>query len=598
MLRRTCFLFKNKHLIGLNGGEILKQKLIEYKTSYVFGYSGGCNLSILNSFYKSEYPKFINTCTEQGAGFMAIGYSKSSYQPGVAITTSGPGMTNIITNLYDAYTDHIPLIVFSGQVSINQIGTNAFQEAPACNLAKSVTKWSYQVRDINEFADIIDKAYEITLSGKPGPVFIDLPKDVMIKTMTCEKQIITEHKIKTKKYIPDNELLEASELINKSKNPIIFVGQGAKKCYKLVRYLALKNGIPVTSTLHGLGIFNETHPQSLKMVGMHGSAAANYAMMRADLIIGIGARFDDRTTGNPESYARCAYNAHQINQGGIININIEQLKTIKPHFNYGYDAQQFLSLLLSKIKINQRTEWNQVISHLKQTHAFPYCKESDNLKVQDVLIQLNNYLETKKINYKIATGVGNHQQFTTMYIRFTKPNQIITSGSSGTMGVCLPFLIGCYYADKIKIKNKNKNKNILIGVDGDGSFNMSYTELQHVAQYNIPIKLFIMNDKKLQMVATWQSLFYNNQMIATDSYNPDYKKICEAWNIRYVKITTEQDLNSALKLLTLNVPIIFDCHVKPTYCLPLVAPGKALDDMILYQEQLKTQNFDQINTPG
>lgn len=593
MLRRSFQLLNNR-FIGMTGGDVIREKLSEYKIGHVFGYCGGCNLPILNGFYGSDYPKFMGACTELGAGFMATGYAKTKNIPGVAITTSGPGMTNALTALYDANADHVPLIVLSGQVTTSALGTDAFQEAPAINMAKPVTKWVHQLQDINHLPSVMDHAYKIAMNDVKGAVFIDLPKDLMVKTVTGPYDIDTEYKYKyvtTNNFVLDSDIDKVAELIKKAKRPIIFAGQGAKHCYKLVRIIAQRANIPVTTSLHGLGIFDENHQYSLKMVGMHGSAAANFALQEADLIIGIGVRFDDRTIGTIGTYAPKAHEAYNRNEGGIISINLDRLKTIKPHFDFNYDCKKFLGLLYHKIVPQNRDEWINHIVKLKQDNPFRYKYEDNVIKTQDVLIALNKKLSGKE--FIVSTGVGNHQQFASMYITFNKPNRFLTSGSAGTMGVCLPYLVGSYYAYR-----DSKHTPLLIGIDGDGSFNMTMNELQHIARYNVPVKIFIMNDKQLQMVATWQDLFFDGRIIATDSYNPNYSMLGNAWGIRVVKIRNRKELKDALKLITSPEPIIFDCQVTSTYCLPLVAPGKALDDMILYQDDLLNTNFDKVNAPA
>ncbi len=592
---RTTFRILNKHLIGMNGGDVVREKLREYKIDHVFGYCGGCNLPLLNAFYGINNPMFMGTCTEAGAGFMATGYAKARNTPGVAVTTSGPGMTNALTALYDANADHVPLIVLSGQVTTSAIGSDAFQEVPAIDIARPVTKWVHQLTDINHLPLVMDYAYHVAMNDVKGAVFIDLPKDLMIKTVTEPIELCEQDRPSLKhckqRYVDDIDVENVAELIRVAKKPIIFVGQGAKNCYNLVRIIALRAGIPVVSSLHGLGIFDESHPQSLKMVGMHGSAAANYAVQEADLIIGIGARFDDRTVGTVKTYAPKAHEAFTNKRGGIVNINLQTLKTVTPHYQFTYDCTKFLGLLRHNICYQPRTEWLGRIAQLKEDNMLSCPDARDGLKVQNVLFELNKKLSGK--DFVVSTGVGNHQMYASMYITFDKPNRFLTSGSAGTMGVCLPYLIGSHYAYKSESKNP-----ILIGIDGDGSFNMTMNELQHIAKHNIPVKLFIMNDRRLQMVATWQDLFFDKRRIVTDSYNPDYSLLGAAWGIRVVKITNLRELTEALRLITSAEPVIFDCHVKSTYCLPLVAPGKALDDMILDKKGLLTTGYNKADAPA
>lgn len=618
---------KNKPHVS-SVADIICNKLTEQKVQHVFGYSGGCNLPLLNSFYHSKELKFHATCTEQGAGMMAIGHAKYTNSMGVVVTTSGPGMTNCVTALYDAYSDHVPLLVLSGQVNTTSIGTGAFQEAPSVVIAKPITKWAYQVTNANDIEHVMNAAHCIAMNEPRGPVFIDLPKDIQTQCVVSNalnnimnrKNLFENKQLKFKQYWINNPYfykfnihqlkIDAKILLNLIKNNkkvVLFVGQGAKNAVEYIRKIAVRLKLPVCTTLHGLGIFDETHYQSLKMIGMHGSPAANYAIQTADLIVGIGARFDDRTIGTIKSYAPNAINSFNTNQGGgIVSININDINTIHPHYQFKYNVSYFLKIVWDEIlkdndfsQVNNTTnkqitykqtknDWLLHINELKNANKFNY-ESSGQLKAQDVLIKLNKLIQNKK--FVITTGVGNHQMFVSMYINFRNPNCILTSGSSGTMGVCVPYLIGASYT--------NKNA-MLIGIDGDGSFNMSYNELQNIQKYKIPIKLFIMNDGHLQMVRTWQHKFFKGNEIATKSYNPDYSKIAEAWGISYIRIESKTDLENIdlqYKLST-NEPIIFDCKIESTYCLPLVAPGKPLHEMILFEQEKSQQHFDAKDCPG
>lgn len=611
-----------KNTSSMSVTDVICNKLIDQKVQHVFGYSGGCNLPLLNSFYHSNKLKFHATCTEQGAGMMATGHAKYTNSIGVVVTTSGPGMTNCATALYDAYSDHVPLLVLSGQVNTTSIGTGAFQEAPAVAIAKPITKWAHQVTNANDIENVMNKAFYIAMNEPRGPVFIDLPKDIQTKNVALNTSHDKIAFSNNKQYwINDpcfyklnidqirNDARKLLFLIKNNKKVVLFVGQGAKNAVEYVRKIAVRLKLPVCTTLHGLGIFDETHYQSLKMIGMHGSPAANHAIQTSDLIVGIGARFDDRTIGTIKSYAPNAINSFDTNQGGgIVSINVNDIDTIYPHYQFKYNVSHFLKIVWDEIlkdndfsQINNaatnkqitykqtKNKWLLHVNKLKETNKFNY-DTSGKLKAQDVLIKINKLIQNKK--FVITTGVGNHQMFVSMYINFRNANCILTSGSSGTMGVCVPYLIGASHA--------NKNA-ILIGIDGDGSFNMTYNELQNIQKYKIPIKLFIMNDGNLQMVRTWQHKFFDKKEIATKSHNPDYSKIAEAWNIKYIQIKSKTDLENIdlqHKLLT-NEPIIFDCKIESTYCLPLVAPGKPLHEMILFEhEKLQQQNFDAKDCPG
>lgn len=584
---------------GMTGGQIINHKLKQYGVNTVFGYSGGAILPFLDSFHNDKI-KFIANSDEQCCGHSAEGYAKATGKTGIIVATSGPGTTNLITPLQDALGDGIPLIAFTGQVATEFIGTDAFQECPAIKLTEPCTKWNHQITDVNTIPTIIDLAFYWAQHGRPGPIHIDLPKDI---TMTKVKNDLVDLRIgenmpynwdvninKLKEnlcnydfnennfidIVADNKIINLNDdyridvstlayFINHSSKPVIFAGKGCNKYSHLLRKFATKANIPVTTSLHGLGCFDEDHKLSLKMVGMHGSYVANNSIQNADLIIGIGVRFDDRTVGNAKKYAPDAR---------IIAINIED-KHMGLTCNIDHliqkDVGKALLELNDYVRYKKRNKWLRKIDIWRRKYPFKIQNAKNNkIKDQNVLKMINKY---KKNNTIITTGVGNHQMFTAQHITWKLPNKIITSGSLGTMGAGLPFAIGA------KIGKPNYD---VICIDGDASFNMTNNDLRTIMEYDIPVKIAIMNNSRQQMVHVWQTLFFDKKYIATSQKNPDYNKLAEAYNIKSLYCDNMDTLEDTIKeFIRYPGPVLCNFITVPDICLPLVAPGKALNEMVL-----------------
>tara|TARA_Y100001958_G_scaffold159842_1_gene163653 strand:- start:2491 stop:4239 length:1749 start_codon:yes stop_codon:yes gene_type:complete len=564
--------------------------LLKKNLYYVFGYSGGAILPILNEFHNSKI-KFIKNATEQCSGFAAEGYSKSinKKNPGIIITTSGPGLTNIITPLQDAYNDGIPLIAISGQVPTEAIGTNAFQECNAIKLTNSCTKWNKQVKEDDNVENVLNLAYNIAMSDRKGPVHIDIPKDIMNKVINDENTTI---RVKRDYNISNKLFNTIIDKINKSERPLIIAGQGCNDCSFELTHFVTSNLIPITTTLHGVGCFDETNYLSLEWLGMHGNPAANYAVQKADLIIALGTRFDDRTTGNLRKYALNA-----INNQGIIHIDSssEQISNVRKLFDKYYntsniytsvfsDCKFFLNKINNVILDRTNKEWIDEIKKLKQNNEYYYNEKQYILKGPDVIKSINNYLDKYdlKKNTFITTGVGNHQMWTTQYIKWKYPNKLITSGSLGTMGVGVPFAIGSKYG--------NINSNVIV-IDGDSSFNMTSNELQTILENKLPIKIFILNDSRQQMVYIWQKLFHNNNIIATENTNPHYDFLGLSYGLDTVVCNNKTSVDSCVqKIMLNNGPVLGIFNIEPEMCYPLVSPGKALDEMIISENDIDKIN--------
>ena len=554
------------------GAEIVVNVLKQKNVSHVFGYSGGAILPVLNEFYNSNI-RFIMNRTEQCAGHAAQGFAKASGKMGVVITTSGPGLTNISTAALDAKNDNVPMLILSGQVPTTALGTKAFQEADY-RILKEVTKEQYQITDSNEIEVIMNKAIEKANEGKKGPVHVDLPKDIMMKDVIEEEQYIYTANKNIKKDIDKDNLDKVINLIHNSKKPIVIAGHGTVDCHYTVREFIHRSKIPITTTIHAVGVFNENHYLSLHMLGMHGSAYANIAVQEADLILAVGSRFCDRTTGNLNGFAPNAKN--------IVHFNIDDVefdRVVKSDYHIKGDCYDSLEYLCDKVDIDiNRDKWHKRIKELKNRFPFTYkLNNPEQLKTQNVIKIISNKTQHLK-NLIITTGVGNHQMMACQFYRWQYPRSLLTSGSLGTMGVGIPYAIGAQIA---------KPKSRVFVIDGDGSFNMTSTDLGTIAELHLPIKIFIMNDGRQQMVHTWQKLFFNERFIATTNKNPDYVKLAESYGIKAFKITNIYEMNKAISLAINDVdnPILFDCRVQPDICLPLVAPGKNLDDMILNDDQ-------------
>lgn len=566
----------------LNGSEIVVKQLLKYNISHVFGYSGGSIISVFNEMKKNNINFYINS-HEQYCGYSATGYAKSSNKIGVCICTSGPSITNMITPILDANNDSTPLLVISGQVQKNLLNTGAFQESPATELTSNVTKWSHMVKNINELEFIIDKSFEIATSGRPGSVHIDIPKCIL-----SEKTIYEINYIKNK-----NDKLQLSvkldEIIKYCERPILLVGNGCKKYSELVTKIANKNCIPVTTTLHGVGIIDENEWLSLKFLGMHGSYKANIAIEQADCIIGIGVRFDDRIIGNPKLFAPNAHKASQNGYGGIINCNINKTdfnKTTITHHNICCDAGEFLKKLDSlNLCVNNKTlEKRRIwVSYIKKIDWNFSYKKTSKLKTQDIIYSINKYIPKDTF---ITTGVGNHQMMTAQFINWRSP-KFITSGSLGVMGVGLPYAIGACVA--------NPN-NMVIDIDGDSSFNQTLSELTTVAKYKLPIKIAIMNDGFQSMVRTWEQLFFNKDSIATEcNGNPDYDKLGCAYGIKSLTCDNHDELDEKIKMfIDYDGPIICNFKVSGDKCFPLIPPGKTVNDTLFSDTDLSNNSNDYI----
>jgi acetolactate synthase-1/2/3 large subunit len=553
--------------IGKTGSQILIQMLAEHGVTDIFGYPGGAILPTFDTLYDAGL-NFVLVRHEQGAGHMADGYARATGKPGICIVTSGPGATNTVTPLATAYMDSIPIIVFSGQVRTYMIGNDAFQEADVTGIVRPVTKRAYLVKDVRDLPRIINEAFLIATTGRPGPVLVDLPVDV-----TTNK---VETAIDDTPYLPgyrprvlghSKMTKAAADMINASKRPVLYVGGGAllANAWKEVRQLADKGNIPCTTTLLGMGAFDELNPRSLHMLGMHGSAYANYAVQDSDCLIAVGARFDDRVTGNLKLFAPKAK---------IIHVDIDPSsisKNVKVDIPVVGDARLCLQDIITHVQYVERREWFDQINLWKKNFPFTYRDDSDLAKPQAIIEAINKVTQGKAI---FTTGVGQHQMWAAQFIRWSQPRSMISSGGLGTMGYGVPAAIGAQVG---------RPGELVIDIDGDASFIMFPQELATAAEYKLPVKIAILNNNFQGMVKQWQELFYKGRLSYTKMHNPDFAKLAEGFGVKGIKCNRKEDIARCVEEMIAHPgPVVVDflCEANE-HVYPMVASGKALDDMAL-----------------
>ena len=586
-------------LIGKTGGEIFHEMMERHNVDTVFGYPGGAILPVYDAIYNSDKFKFVLPRHEQGAGHMAEGYARASGKPGVVLVTSGPGATNVITPMADALADGIPLVVFTGQVPTSAIGTDSFQEADVVGISRSCTKWNVMVKNVAELPRRINEAFQIATSGRPGPVLVDLPKDVTAAVL--------RHAIPISSAIPKNaiskmsakevtqytvECIERSaRLLKKAKRPVIYAGAGllnSEDGPRRLKELADKASIPVTTTLQGLGVFDQNDEKSLDMLGMHGSGVANLAIQNADLIIALGARFDDRVTGNISKFAPQAKLAAQENRGGIIHFEISAKninKVVEATEAVEGDVTENLELFNQIItQVDSRPEWFKLINEWKAKYPYAYRKETPGSKIkpQTLMQEISKQAHATGKPVIVTTGVGQHQMWAAQHFTWTKPRTFITSGGLGTMGFGLPAAIGAQVAVP---------EALVIDIDGDASFNMTLMELSSAVQANAPVKICILNNEEQGMVTQWQSLFYEHRYSHTHQSNPDFMKLAEAMHMKGVRISKQEDMVSGInEWINTEGPVLLEVMVeKKVPVLPMVAGGKGLDEFIYYDEKVEDE---------
>jgi acetolactate synthase-1/2/3 large subunit len=551
----------------LMGAEILFECLKEENVEYIFGYPGGAALYIYDALYKTDM-RHILARHEQGAIHMAEGYARISGRPGVVIATSGPGATNLVTGLADAYIDSIPLVVFTGQVPTTAIGTDAFQEADILGITMPITKHNVQVRDAKDLPRIVKEAFYIASTGRPGPVLIDIPKDISVNKAIYEypKEVQLRGFKPTK--VPNIvQIKRMKEAVGEAKKPLILAGAGvlhAKATNELIAYVEAAK-IPVTNTLLGLGGFPSGHPLFLGMCGMHGTYTANMAIQEADLLISIGARFDDRVTGRLDQFAPNAKIVH-------IDVDPAEIgKNIKTEVPIVGDAKEALRLLIEEgIDPADSKSWVEHLDEYKTEFPLWYVEDGVTLKPQKVIEELFNITKGEAI---VSTDVGQHQMWAAQYYGVVKPDRWISSGGLGTMGFGFPAAIGATFANK---------ELPVFAIVGDGGFQMNIQELATIAEHNIPVKTIVINNASLGMVRQWQEIIYEGRYSESTPKNPCFAKVAEAFGVKGIRVTNLEELRAAIhNCLTYDGPVVVDVMVTPEENVyPMVCSGTALHEMI------------------
>lgn len=549
------------------GSQILVDALIREGAEYVFGIPGGAVLPLFDALFESPI-KFILTRHEQGAGHAADGYARATGKVGVCLVTSGPGATNLTTAIATAHMDSIPIVAITGQVKTFLIGNDAFQEADIIGITRPITKHSYLVKDIKDLARVVKEAFFIANTGRRGPVLIDLPVDVTMEK--CDEVIPTE--VDLPGYKPRYEgnirqIMIAAEEINSSKQPVVYTGGGiiASESSKELLEFAEKGNLPVTTTLMGLGGFPEDHHLSLGMLGMHGTAYANFAVTESDVLVAIGARFDDRITGKIDEFAPHAK---------IIHIDIDPAsisKSISVDIPVVGDAKNILQELNKHIHFVERKEWLDKIKQWKGKNPLSYNNSGNVIKPQYVIEQI---CDAAKGNAIITTEVGQNQMWAAQYFTFTHPRTFLSSGGLGTMGYGFPAAIGAQLGCPDKL---------VVDIAGDGSIQMNIQELSTAARLNIPVKIAILNNGYLGMVRQWQELFYNKRYSSVNlNGNPDFVKLAEAYGAKGFLVEKKEDVRPTIeKAFSIKGPVIMDFRVDPNEnVFPMVPAGQAIHRMI------------------
>jgi len=557
------------------GSKLMLDLLLSHKVDVVFGYPGGAILPFYDELYNSSI-KHILVRHEQGAVHMAEGYAVVTRKPGVAIVTSGPGATNTITGLTDAKMDSIPIMVISGQVPTTAIGTDAFQEADVFGITIPVTKYNALIKHADEIADIFEEAWVMLTQGRPGPVLLDFPKDVQVQeTSNIQGKVKLAERFLKKPAI-QGDLEKFAEALNKSQRPLLYVGGGAilSGASQEIKVIAEKGMIPVTCTLKGLGAFPGSHILSLGMPGMHGTVAANKAILECDYILSLGARFDDRVAGVPNDFAPNAVKAH-------IDIDPAEFnKRVKVDYILHGDLKEVLQALIPFIEKKDRSDWVKHLEEYKNKYPLEFEDSNEVIKPQRFLKRLYEITQGKAI---VSTDVGQHQMWAAQYYLFDEPNRWITSGGLGAMGFGFPAAIGAAVA---------KPNDLVISISGDGSFQMCIQELATVRQYNIPVKIVLLNNNFLGMVRQWQELFYNERFSESEyQFNPDFIKIMEAYNIPGKRIEKPSQIDEGIEfLLSENGPTFLEVVIPAEEkVFPMIPAGKSQRDMILFSDVYKVK---------
>ncbi|MHC4387639.1 MAG: biosynthetic-type acetolactate synthase large subunit [Planctomycetota bacterium] len=547
------------------GAQIIVDTLIEQGVDTMFGYPGGVVLPLFDRLYDAPI-RFIIPRHEQGGCHMADGYARASGKVGVVVVTSGPGACNLTTGLATAMMDSVPVVALTGQVRTELIGNDAFQEADSTGITRPVTKYNCIVKDVQDLARTIREAFHIASTGRPGPVLVDIPVDVSVaqhSTDSSTKMKLPGYRIQAKGH--KRQISMVAKAINESKQPVLYVGGGviSANAGEELRALAEKAHLPVTMTLLGLGSYDQKRPESLDMLGMHGAAYANYAVQECDLLIAVGARFDDRVTGKLKAFAPKAK---------IIHVDIDPSsisKNVHVDIPVVGDAKVILAELAKEVEYRDRKRWFTKITEWKQKFPFRYENSTSTVKPQYVVEEICRQTEGKAI---ISTGVGQNQMWTAQFYKFSRPRQLISSGGLGTMGYGLPAAIGAKVA---------RPDEVVIDIDGDHSFNMTMTELRTAVENELAIKVCILNNGYMGMVRQWQELFYGRRYSKSYLSNPEYAKVAEALGAVGLTVDKKTEVPKAIEqMLKQKRPCVVDFKVeREENVWPMVPAGKSINEM-------------------
>ena len=565
-----------------SGAEIVFKCLEDQNVEHIFGYPGGAVLPIYDELKNHPSIKHILVRHEQGAGHAAEGYARSTGKPGVVLVTSGPGATNVVTALTDAYMDSVPLVCISGQVPTHLIGTDAFQECDTTGITRPCTKHNWLVKDINDLPRIMHEAFEVATTGRPGPVLVDIPKDIQFAKA---KYFKPKKKLKIKEKSPNlfkqSDIDQLVDLMKKSARPVFYTGGGVinsgPKASELLRELVSITGFPITSTLQGLGAYPGDDNQFLGMLGMHGTYEANNAMHDCDLLINIGARFDDRITGKIDEFSPKSKKVHididpsSINK--IVKVDLSIVGDVSDVIRSTTKTLKKKNLNLEKSNKQKISKWWQQIQKWRTKQSLSFVNSDRVIKPQHAVQRL--YELTKNQDTYITTEVGQHQMWAAQHYKFNKPNRWMTSGGLGTMGYGLPAAVGVQVAHPEKL---------VVDIAGEASILMNIQEMSTAVQYNLPVKIFILNNQYMGMVRQWQELLHEKNY--SESYSkalPDFVKLAEAYGCVGIRAENPEELDEKIKeMINTDGPVIFDCHVDQNEnCFPMIPSGKPHNQMLL-----------------
>jgi acetolactate synthase-1/2/3 large subunit len=567
----------------ISGAEIVVRALVDQGVEVLFGYPGGAVLPIYDALFNEPKLTHVLVRHEQGATHAAEGYARSTGKCGVVLVTSGPGATNAVTGIVDALMDSIPMVVITGQVATHLIGTDAFQECDTIGITRPCTKHNYLVKDVADLPRIIHEAFHIATSGRPGPVVIDIPKDVQFSKAAYQGpgEVKHSHNYSPRVKGDAGRIAEAAAMIANARRPILYTGGGVinagPRAAALLRELAELTGAPVTSTLMGLGAFPASDRKWLGMVGMHGSFEANNAMHDCDVMVAIGARFDDRVTGRLDAFAPTSRKIH-------IDIDASSIgKNVRADIGIVGDAASVLEDLIAvwkqrKLKVDQAAlaDWWKQVEGWRARDCFRFRQDDKLIKPQYAIQRL--YELTKDRDTYITTEVGQHQMWAAQFYHFDKPNRWMTSGGLGTMGYGLPAAVGVQMAHP---------DSLVIDIGGDASVQMTMQEISTAVQYDLPIKIFILNNEWMGMVRQWQQLLHGERYSHSYSASlPDFVKLAEAYGGVGIRAERPDELDDAIRqMIDVRKPVIFDCRVtKEENCFPMIPSGKAHNEMIMAEE--------------